>query len=150
MHNYLPNKDKAKKIEPKLKETDIFKDMIEEVDMYKKNITDEFDELQYLIKYVKNTNKKVDRHMKGINNLYEQAKIKKNNKLIDLDYSFDSNNENSNNYRVYKERNLNKIKDNLLGITGNVISYHQDLRKNMDDITYKNREVSNYIKNYNK
>ena len=124
--------------------------MIEEVDMYKKNITDEFDELQYLIKYVKNTNKKVDRHMKGINNLYEQAKIKKNNKLIDLDYSFDSNNENSNNYRVYKERNLNKIKDNLLGITGNVISYHQDLRKNMDDITYKNREVSNYIKNYNK
>ena len=114
-------------------------DMIKLVSENRKNVREEVDELTYLLNYVKNTNNKVDRHIAGIKNLIKYSGLKVDNnysKMNDFNkkninyYDFDSIPENLP-YNEYKKIELNKVKNKLLAITGDVIGFHSELRENM-------------------
>jgi len=122
-----------------------FRNLINEVDAYKQNVKDEFDELQYLIKYVKDTKNKVTKHMSGVKNLFKESNIRKKKGAKEDDYEYDSDNSyDGNKNSVYdKEKNLGKVKDNLFNIQDKVISFHQDFSNKVTRIGEKN---SNYKK----
>ena len=112
-----------------------FRNLINEVDTYKHNVQSEFDELQYLIKYVKNTNKKVSKHMAGVKNLFKETKIKKNKPVFDeFDHEEENFYENNKNEVYDKEKNLGRVKENIFNIQGKVISFHQDFSKKVGKI----------------
>jgi hypothetical protein len=125
-------------------EVQYFKNMIAEVDSYKKNIKEEFDELQYLIKFVDDTKNRVSRHKYGVSNMFTQAGLKP----VPTRYE-DSDKENSDGEYVYltgeglydKKKNMSKIKDNLFNLQSNVLDYYQKFNKNMKKIERDNKET---------
>jgi hypothetical protein len=101
------------------------KKLFNELDSLKKDKQDEFDELQYLIKLVNNTQDSVDRHIKGVNSIYK-IQVDKNNE--DSDYMTD----NANDEVFYpREKNISKIKNNIFNIQDNVFSFYDNMKKNM-------------------
>ena len=54
-----------------------FEDLIKEIDGYKKEMQEEFDEIQYLIKFTNNTEKLIDRHKNVINEIFKGAGLPK-------------------------------------------------------------------------
>ena len=56
-----------------------FEELIKEIDGYKKEMQDEFDEIQYLIKFTNNTEKLIDRHKNVINGIFKGAGLSKQN-----------------------------------------------------------------------
>jgi hypothetical protein len=118
-----------------------FKNLIAEVDDFKRGMREEYDELQYLIKFVENTSTKINRHKYGVSNLFNQSGLKTVNKLnYDLDEHENSDNDTGKDInQIYnKMKNLNKVKDNLFKIQDNVISYHQNFGEKMKKIEKKN------------
>ena len=67
-----------------------FEELIREIDGYKKEMQEEFDEIQYLIKFTNNTEKLITRHKNVINGIFKGAGLSKKNiddKLNDDDNS---------------------------------------------------------------
>ena len=65
-----------------------FEELIKEIDGYKKEMQEEFDEIQYLIKFTNNTEKLITRHKNVINGIFKGAGLSKKNideKLNDED-----------------------------------------------------------------
>ena len=56
-----------------------FEELINEIDGYKKEMQDEFDEIQYLIKFTNNTEKLIERHKNVINGIFKGAGLSKKN-----------------------------------------------------------------------
>ena len=54
-----------------------FEDLIKEIDGYKKEMQDEFDIIQYLIKFTNNTEKLITRHKNVINGIFKGAGLQK-------------------------------------------------------------------------
>ena len=54
-----------------------FEDLIKEIDGYKKEMEDEFDIIQYLIKFTNNTEKLITRHKNVINGIFKGAGLQK-------------------------------------------------------------------------
>ena len=54
-----------------------FEDLIKEIDGYKKEMQDEFDIIQYLIKFTNNTEKLITRHKNLINGIFKGAGLQK-------------------------------------------------------------------------
>ena len=80
-----------------------FRNLINQVDIYTQNVKEEFDELQYLIKYVKDTKHKVSKHMDGVKNVFKETKTKKNKSPNeDEGYKSDNSYEASRNYKNYE------------------------------------------------
>ena len=58
-----------------------FEELIKEIDGYKKEMQDEFDEIKYLIQFTNNTEKLIERHKTVINGIFKGAGLKK--KILD-------------------------------------------------------------------
>jgi hypothetical protein len=100
------------------------KNLIAQVDNYKKSLTDEFDELQFLIKFVEDTEDRINRHKQGVSKIFKKAgmkkktdfeipeeqEIKEERTYFAEDGSYDSRK----NLNLVKS-NLNKIYDSMLG-----------------------------------
>ena len=56
-----------------------FEELIKEIDGYKKEMQEEFDEIQYLIKFTNNTEKLITRHKNVINGIFKGAGLSKKN-----------------------------------------------------------------------
>jgi len=139
----LDSSDDDFKINPELKkEMNDFKNLLTEINDLKKGMKNEFDELQYLIKYVDRTSNRVNRHFNGISNLFQQSGIKPktDNVLHKLreeaeenDDEFDDEYDRKNN--IYnKEKNMNRIKDNLIHLQDNFIGYYKNFDGGMKNI----------------
>lgn len=131
-----------------------FRNLIMDIDSYKKSYQEEYDELQYLIKFVDTTKSKVSRHMSGVSNIYTQTGLKKKNiatnKLRESHFSdeenINNNNNLNNNENIYdKVKNIGKIKDKLFCIQDNVINYHKGFSTKMCKIEKKNNKYKNII-----
>jgi hypothetical protein len=127
-----------------------FKNMLEEIENAKKQIQSEYDELNYLIKYVKDTKTSVKRHMSGVKSVINKVGA---NKFIRSRASFDD----SVDEKAYKEtgydktKQISKITNKLYGITSNVIGFHKNLSQNMIKIEKQNNQMkmTNNIIKYN-
>lgn len=110
-------------------------DLMKRIDSSKESIKSEFDELTYLVGYVKRTSKNIDRHIEGVQSLMKQAGIKPSQYTEEdnIDYQEYDQVPSNVDYSQYKRIELDKVKDKLLSITGSVINFHSDLRSNIKD-----------------
>ena len=106
-----------------------FEELIKEIDGYKKEMQDEFDIIQYLIKFTNNTEKLIDRHKNVINGIFKGAGLQK--KIID-----DKNDKD-------KKDNGRKIKS----VNKNRIQNYLDIVKEVDKMDQENineEDIENY------
>jgi hypothetical protein len=120
-----------------------FKNLIADIDEYKQSIKDEFDELQYLIKFADDTRGRVSRFKSGVNNVFQKAGMKpktitndsfENEEKDDLsDRRNDSGDDDIS--TVYnKLKNMSKIKDSLYNIHDGMIDYYQKFNNKVGQI----------------
>ena len=67
---------KVKKTIKNLKDSADFQKLIKEIDDYRDEIHEEFDEVKYLIKFADNTHKLIDRHKNVMNNIFRGAGLR--------------------------------------------------------------------------
>ena len=106
-----------------------FEELIKEIDGYKKEMQDEFDIIQYLIKFTNNTEKLIDRHKNVINGIFKGAGLQK--QIID-----DKNDKD-------KKDNGRKIKS----VNKNRIQNYLDIVKEVDKMEQENineEDIENY------
>jgi len=146
--------DEDFKVNPELsKEINDFKYMMSEINDLKKGMQNEFDELQYLIKYVDGTSTRVNRHMNGISNLFQQSGLKPKSdkylhKLQEDSEESDNGNDHKNIYN--KAKNMERIKDNLINLQDNFIGYYKNFdggMKNIESNVSKCKQMLLYEKN---
>ena len=125
-----------------------FKNMLNEIENAKKQIQSEYDDLNYLIKYVKDTKTSVKRHISGVKSIINKTGANKYLKpVIKLDNSFEGKAKKE--HKVFdKNKQISKITNNLFGITNNVIGFHKTLSQNMNEIETRNK-LNNKINRYN-
>jgi hypothetical protein len=112
--------------------------MLDEIENAKKQIQNEYDELNYLIKYVKDTKSSVKRHMNGVKTVINKVGANKYLRGNDLD---DSTEEKEKTVKAFdKERQISKITNKLFGITNNVIGFHKTFSQNMCKIESQNKK----------
>ena len=70
------DEEKVRKTIKHLKDSADFKEMIKEIDDYKNEIHEEFDEVKYLIKFADNTHKLIDRHKNVMTNIFRGAGLR--------------------------------------------------------------------------
>lgn len=120
-----------------------FKNLINEVDSYRKNVKEEYDELQYLIKFVEDTRGRLNRHKNGVSNLFNQIGIKSGVKNKESSDDEDDRKEpvyyDEGNYD--RRKNISKVKDNLINLQGRVINYYQNFNENMKYVERANKET---------
>ena len=106
-----------------------FEELIKEIDGYKKEMEDECDLIQYLIKFTNNTEKLIDRHKNVINGIFKGAGLQK--QIID-----DKNDKDKkDNGRKIKSQNKNRIQNYL------------DIIKEVDKMDQENineEDIENY------
>ena len=73
--------EKVRKNIKHLKDSADFQKMIKEIDDYRDEIHEEFDEVKYLIKFVDNTHKLIDRHKNVMTNIFRGSGIRPTNNL---------------------------------------------------------------------
>ena len=86
-----------------------FEELIKEIDGYKKEMEDEFDIIQYLIKFTNNTEKLITRHKNVINGIFKGAGLQK--QIIDDKNDKDKDKLDKN--RKIKSVNKNRIQNYL-------------------------------------
>ena len=67
-----------KKMEKEMKD---FQELVAEIDGYKQELQEEFDEVKYLIKFADNTHKLIDRHKNVIGNIFKGAGLQTRSQL---------------------------------------------------------------------
>ena len=139
------------------KEMADFKELIAEIDGYKQELHEEFDEIKYLIKFADNTHKLIDRHKNVIGSIFKGAGLKTRSELEQEDDNGNSknvnkkrnNNINDDNDDYYnsndefnnsiediggvfnKLKKINQIKDNLGNIQDNFLDYHHKFKEGL-------------------
>ena len=108
-----------------------FEELIKEIDGYKKEMEDEFDIIQYLIKFTNNTEKLITRHKNVINGIFKGAGLQK--QIID-----DKNDKE--NEKVEKGR---KIKSVSKGRIQNYLDIVKEVDK-MDQENINEEDFENY------
>ena len=63
------------------KEMKDFQELVAEIDGYKQELQEEFDEVKYLIKFADNTHKLIDRHKNVIGNIFKGAGLQTRSQL---------------------------------------------------------------------
>lgn len=101
------NKSKTRKYINKLKDSSDFKQMIKEIDDYKNEMHEEFDEVKYLIKFADNTHKLIDRHKNVMTNIFRGAGLK--TKIEDDDII--DNNRNKSRSKSLGKYNIERLKE---------------------------------------
>ena len=135
------------------KEMADFKELIAEIDGYKQELHEEFDEIKYLIKFADNTHKLIDRHKNVIGSIFKGAGLKTRSEIEqedenvnkkrssninddndndDYDSSDDFNNSIEDIGGVFnKLKKINQIKDNLGNIQDNFLDYHHKFKEGL-------------------
>jgi hypothetical protein len=117
-----------------------FREMLNEIESCRQQYKSEKDDLEYLIKYVKDTKSNVKKHMNGVSNVITKVGINKNivsNNVEDSDSGSDGEQ-----LFYNKEKNISKITNKLFDITNNVIGYHQNLSKGMEKVEKRNKKYA--------
>lgn len=139
-----------------------FRQLINDIDAYKDQVHEEFDEVQYLIKFANNTHKLINRHKNVMTNIFKGAglrplnfeeiesenakqKIQKPKKVIEEEDEDEPHYRGGYYYRKAKDevpdlnevfdklKKINKIKDNLSNIQDDFLGYHQNLKKKLQE-----------------
>jgi len=117
-----------------------FREMLNEIESCRRQVKNEFDELEYLIKYVKDTKSNVKKHINGVSNVYSKVGMKQKGFSNNVNDSDSDSGEEGMFYN--KEKNINKIQDKLIKITSNVIGYHQEVTKGMEKVEKRNKKYA--------
>lgn len=152
-NNNLTNKQEfmeVKILEPDEKHIN-FKEMIQNVAEVQKKIKSEYDELQLLIKYTKDTKEKISKHCNVVRKIFIKGNIPSKSiddnlfqhKLNDNDYYTTLNKKGKPKYS--KEKNMNVVADRLLNLQSNIINYHQHFNHKMSTIKESNRQHQNIL-----
>ena len=102
-----------------------FEELIKEIDGYKKEIQEDFDEIQYLIKFTNNTEKLITRHKNVINGIFKGAGLSKKN----IDDKL--NNDEDKNKKIKRNRSQSKSR----------IQGYLDIVKEVDKMDQEYAEV---------
>jgi hypothetical protein len=111
------------------------KNLIKEVDDYKQSLKDEFDELQFLIKFVDETSDRINRHKQGVSKIFKRAGIKTK---TDIDLPEEKEISEEKTYftsdGVYDtKKNMNVVKSNLNRIYDSMLGFYAKLNTNIGD-----------------
>ena len=138
-----------------------FKALVDEIDGYKQELREEFDEVKYLIKFADNTHRLIDRHKNVMGSIFKGAGLKtrsqlyaeegrsnsvQNKEVKEIDS--EEENEDDDSYKDYsrnsnntsldditgvfnKLKKINQIKDNLGNIQDSFLDYHKRLKENI-------------------
>lgn len=115
------------------KEQEDFKSLLQEIDDYKNQIHEEFDEVKYLIKFANNTHRLIDRHKTVITSIFKGAGLKskleqqRENSLMKKNDAYKSNE---------KTNDSDYIKENEGG-------YDED-----DNEDYEDDDIDNSLRNF--
>ena len=104
-----------------------FEELIKEIDGYKKEMEDEFDIIQYLIKFTNNTEKLITRHKNVINGIFKGAGLQK--QIID-----DKNDKEKDKTRKIKSVSKSRIQN-----------YLENNEEEEEEDNYSNTEETNTI-----
>ena len=139
-----------------------FRQLINDIDTYKDQVHEEFDEVQYLIKFANNTHKLINRHKNVMTNIFKGAGLRPRNfeeiesenakqknqkpkKIIEEEDEDEPHYRGGYYYRKAKDevpdlnevfdqlKKINKIKDNLSNIQDDFLGYHQNLKKKLQE-----------------
>ena len=111
------------------------KNLIKQVDDYKQSLTDEFDELQFLIKFVDETADRINRHKQGVSKIFKRAGIKTKTD-VDLPEEKEISEEKTyfTSEGVYDtKKNMNVVKSNLNRIYDSMLGFYSKLNYNVGD-----------------
>ena len=105
-----------------------FEELIREIDGYKKEMQEEFDEIQYLIRFTNNTEKLINRHKNVINGIFKGAGLSKKN--------LEEKNSDDKNKKIKRNRSQSKSR----------IQGYLDIVKEVDkmDQEYGEEEIEDY------
>ena len=127
---------------------DNFKNILDEIKNAKKQIQSEYDELNYLKKYLQDTKTSMKRHIYGIKTVIKkvESNIYHNpvNKLVN---SFEGKAIKENKI-IDKNIQISKISNNLFGTKNNVIGFNKTLCQNILEKETRNK-LTNKITRYN-
>ena len=118
-----------------------FEDLIKEIDGYKKEMEDEFDIIQYLIKFTNNTEKLITRHKNVINGIFKGAGLQK--QIID-----DKNDKDKEKSRKTKSVTKSKIQG-YLDIVKEVDKMDQDNNNEEDFENYDDEFLTTSVSELN-
>ena len=118
-----------------------FEDLIKEIDGYKKEMEDEFDIIQYLIKFTNNTEKLITRHKNVINGIFKGAGLQK--QIID-----DKNDKDKEKGRKTKSVTKSKIQG-YLDIVKEVDKMDQDNNNEEDFENYDDEFLTTSVSELN-
>ena len=139
-----------------------FRQLINDIDAYKDQVHEEFDEVQYLIKFANNTHKLINRHKNVMTNIFKGAGLRPRNfdevdtenakqkpqkpkNIIKEEDDDEPRYKGGYYYRKAKDevpdlnevfdklKKINKIKDNLSNIQDDFLGYHQNLKKKLQE-----------------
>ena len=157
----MDKESKVKNAMNHLKDSADFMQLVKEIDDYRDEIHEEFDEVKYLIKFADNTHKLIDRHKNVMTNIFKNAGLRtkgmeneNKKKLGKVDSNKNNKDDNDNNNEPYykngyyyrkadenldlgsvfdKLKAINKVKDNLSNIQDDFLGYHQNLKTKMKE-----------------
>jgi hypothetical protein len=121
-----------------------FEDLIKEIDGYKKEMQDEFDIIQYLIKFTNNTEKLITRHKNVINGIFKGAGLQKT--IINDKNDKDGNKNNKN--RKTKSVNKGRIQQ-YLDIVKEVDKMEQENMNGDDSEIYDDEFLTSSVSELN-
>ena len=120
-----------------------FEELIKEIDGYKKEMQEEFDEIQYLIKFTNNTEKLITRHKNVINGIFKGAGLSKKN----LDEKM---NENDKNNKIKRTRSQSKSRiQGYLDIVKEVDKMDQEYEEEGDIEDYDDEFLTTSVSQLN-
>ena len=115
--------------------------IVKEIDGYKKEIKEDFDEIQYLIKFTNNTEKLITRHKNVINGIFKGAGLSKKN--ID-----DKSNDNNNKLKRTRSQSKSKIQG-YLDIVKEVDKMEQEYAEDEDIEDYDDEFLTTSVSQLN-
>ena len=118
-----------------------FEELVKEIDGYRKEIKEDFDEIQYLIKFTNNTEKLITRHKNVINGIFKGAGLSKKN--ID-----DKSNDNNNKLKRTRSQSKSKIQG-YLDIVKEVDKMEQEYAEDEDIEDYDDEFLTTSVSQLN-
>ena len=120
-----------------------FEELIREIDGYKKEMQEEFDEIQYLIKFTNNTEKLITRHKNVINGIFKGAGLSKKN----LDEKLNEDNKNN---KIRRTHSLSKGRiQGYLDIVKEADKIEQEYIEDMDIEEYDDEFLTTSVSELN-
>ena len=115
-----------------------FQDLLRDIDSYKNNIKEDFDEIKYLIKFTDNTEKLIQRHKNVIGSIFKGAGLK--TKKLD-----DDNQRNLSEEKIYQKKideSDYESDDDEYQIYNNTEKFVDNSIKELNKVFYKMKKIN--------